>query len=392
MQNRSLGLDGTKETWTTIFSTERIDILQTKKYRAPHKPLLLLLALARVCAGEPRLASYETFEVPLKRLLLNFGPPRKVLHPEHPFGHLRRDNLWDIPGGDRLPTRKGSIPRKELIQTQGGFPKQIYELLQNNRRLVRLAAQLLLDGHFPPSLHDDILAAAGMGSILHTAEGLEEDREFKVKIFQAYDRRCAICDLDLRINDEPVDLDAAHVARPARPQLRLERACVARASPQGFRQGRARPQARPRRLRGDGVEPRRRAKPAAVSAPSKQAGHSSRKRLRRTPISWVGTAARFFALRIWVVGNFHDCRRSSPSETIKGSFAFPGPTTCCLRFQATTTAPSGCQSRRRPEKSGGRAQGLVRKPAYQVLDPNRQVAMMKRFGVDRHSGGRGIER
>ena len=157
-------------------------------------------------------------------------------------------------------------------------------------------------------------------------------------------------------------------------------------------QGRARPQARPRRLRGDGVEPRRRAKPAAVSAPSKQAGHSSRKRLRRIPVSWVGTAARFFALRIRVVSNLHDCRRSPPSETARGSFAFPGPTTCCLRFQAAATAPSGCQSRRRPEKSGGRAQGLVRKPAYQVLDPNRQVAMMKRFGVDRHSGGRGIER
>ena len=190
---------------------ERINVLQTKKYRAPHKPLLLLLALGRVWAGEPRLAPYETLERPLKKLLLDFGPPRKVLHPEYPFGHLLADDLWHIPGGRRLPTRKGSIPRKELIRTQGGFPKQFYALLHNDRRLVRLAAQLLLDGHFPPSLHDDILAAAGMGSMLRTAEGLEEDREFKANIFQAYDRRCAICGLDLRINDEPVDLDAAHI-------------------------------------------------------------------------------------------------------------------------------------------------------------------------------------
>ena len=191
---------------------ERINVLQTKKYRAPHKPLLLLLALGRVWAGEPRLAPYETLERPLKKLLLDFGPPRKVLHPEHPFGHLLAGTSSGLsPAADSLPVRRGSIPRKELVQTQGGFPEQIYELLHNDRRLVRLAAQLLLDGHFPPSLHDDILAAAGMGSMLRTAEGLEEDREFKANIFQAYDRRCAICGLDLRINNEPVDLDAAHI-------------------------------------------------------------------------------------------------------------------------------------------------------------------------------------
>ncbi len=54
--------------------------------RAPHKPLLLHLALARVQRGEERLASFEEeIEPRLERLLREFGPPRQSFHPEYPF-------------------------------------------------------------------------------------------------------------------------------------------------------------------------------------------------------------------------------------------------------------------------------------------------------------------
>ncbi len=45
--------------------------------RAPHKPLLLLYALGRCLRGEDRLISYETVDKDLKKLLHEFGPPRK---------------------------------------------------------------------------------------------------------------------------------------------------------------------------------------------------------------------------------------------------------------------------------------------------------------------------
>jgi predicted restriction endonuclease len=53
--------------------------------RAPHKPLLILYALACFARGQ--------FEVPFSevepviiQLLREFGPARKVHHPEYPFG------------------------------------------------------------------------------------------------------------------------------------------------------------------------------------------------------------------------------------------------------------------------------------------------------------------
>ena len=194
---------------------ERINVLQTKEYRAPHKPLLLLLALGRVLAGERRLVLYETLEAPLKKLLIDFGRPRKILHPESPFTYLRSDGLWEIPGSGRLQATKGPVSPRTLIENavEGGFPESVYALLEDNPRLIRLAAQLLLDGHFPPSLHDDILKEVGIppGATLRTPRELEEVQEFRENILIAYDRCCAICGHDVRLNGESIGLDAAHI-------------------------------------------------------------------------------------------------------------------------------------------------------------------------------------
>ena len=53
--------------------------------RAPHKPLLVLFALSKLQAGAPRLIPFDEVEDPLSRLLEDFGPPRKSVHPELPF-------------------------------------------------------------------------------------------------------------------------------------------------------------------------------------------------------------------------------------------------------------------------------------------------------------------
>jgi hypothetical protein len=57
--------------------------------RAPHKPLLVLLALGRLQAGDDRLLPYDEIDRPLACLLTEFGPPRKSPHPELPFFHLQ---------------------------------------------------------------------------------------------------------------------------------------------------------------------------------------------------------------------------------------------------------------------------------------------------------------
>ena len=76
-------------------------------------------------------------------------------------------------------------------------------------------------------MHDEILEAVGL-SYAWLVPGLPAVREprekqrmviycrlrrliFRKEVLEAYDERCAICDFDLRINDELLGLEAAHI-------------------------------------------------------------------------------------------------------------------------------------------------------------------------------------
>ena len=207
----------------------QVKFWRTRGQRAPHKPLLVLLALGRVARGEKRLARYEQdIERPLTDLLERFGPPRKAIHPEYPFSRLPNDGLWEIPGRESLPaTGQGDLHRSGLIKSAvtGGFPEPIYELLFSDSELVQQAAQALLYEHFPYSLHDDIRTAAGFpteflvqespsppyGLVVPRAPTRTRDRNFRHAVLRAYECRCAVCGFDLRLEDELLGLEAAHI-------------------------------------------------------------------------------------------------------------------------------------------------------------------------------------
>ena len=184
--------------------------------RAPHKPLLLLLGLGRLQRGEARLVPFGKIEAPLTRLLVRFGPPRKTQHPEYPFGRLCRDGLWEIPGDGVLPrTRSGDLHKGPLIRerVEGGFPGSIQRLLLGDPQLVGDVAQLLLQSHFPESLHDDIRDAVGLRAewMVRDTQAAARDPNFRSLVLQAYERRCAVCDYDIRLGDELLGLEAAHI-------------------------------------------------------------------------------------------------------------------------------------------------------------------------------------
>ena len=88
----------------------RLNVWKSGGTRAPHKPLLLLFALGRVRRDQPRLASYaQDVHEPLKKLLKDFGPPHKTVHPEYPFWHLHSETegLWELAGHHALPVTSG---------------------------------------------------------------------------------------------------------------------------------------------------------------------------------------------------------------------------------------------------------------------------------------------
>ena len=198
--------------------------------RAPHKPLLLLLALGRVSRNEPRLASYgAVVELELTKLLERFGRPRVTHHPEQPYCRLPKDGLWEIPGIEALPvTRSGTVSIPALRETVGGFPEPAHELLCENPALLEDAVRAILDSHFPPSLHEDIRDAIGLPDYLSDTAQVEDpwaakgpqlketptrirDPRFRHRVLRAYERRCAVCGFDVRVEDQLLGLEAAHI-------------------------------------------------------------------------------------------------------------------------------------------------------------------------------------
>lgn len=188
---------------------------QSGDHRAPHKPLLLLLALARLQGQGERLMSFEEAEAPLSRLLEQFGHPGRRQRPEYPFWRLRLDGeLWEIEREDLVETTQSGDPLLTSLRGQGirgGFSPRVAAMLLDDVDLQERVAAALLESHFPPSLHEDICVAVGLRTRMRIADQARRDPEFRVEVLRAYEYRCAMCGYDGRLDTIPVGLDAAHV-------------------------------------------------------------------------------------------------------------------------------------------------------------------------------------
>lgn len=181
---------------------------------APHKPLLLLLALGRLQSGKPRMVDYSEVSAPMKQMLEEFGPRRKSYYPNLPFWHLQNDGLWELVADRNLRRRTGgtSVSASELLaaNAKGGLPQEIFELLKRNPQATAEIAQALLTANFAETLHGDILAAVGLAVYTGLAR-VPRDPRFRDAVLDAYGRACAVCGFDVRMGSVSLAVEAAHI-------------------------------------------------------------------------------------------------------------------------------------------------------------------------------------
>ena len=200
-----------------IAHLEKLNVWKKGDQRAPHKPLLLLLALARIPTDQPRLMPFNNIEKKLTQLLQDFGPSRANYSPELPFWHLQSDQIWEMPHSAGVLTSSSSVSKKYLREHQvaAGFTQDVYDLLKANPLLVEQAAMLLLEDNFPSSMHQDILDEIGLDfeALAQPASSKRPRRDpsFRRRVLAAYDYRCAICSFSVRMENTPIALEAAHI-------------------------------------------------------------------------------------------------------------------------------------------------------------------------------------
>ncbi|MBM3262621.1 MAG: HNH endonuclease [candidate division Zixibacteria bacterium] len=191
--------------------------------RAPHKPLLLLLALAQLQRKSGRSLSYCNVEPRLRQLLLEFGPRRKTQHPEHPFWRLQNDGIWIVDSRDSIRqelTSSGDATADSLRrhQANGQLTNPIHAALVERPELVNRIVTDLLDRNFPPSMHETLLDAVDFQWIYEkrryekrTYEKRMRDPHFREEIIRIYEHRCAVCGFDGRLGLADIGLEAAHI-------------------------------------------------------------------------------------------------------------------------------------------------------------------------------------
>ena len=183
---------------------------------APHKPLLILLALSRLQMGEPRLLTYQELEPDLKELLTRFS--NSAPNPQYPFWRLRGDmggKLWNIPRAyDLHPNKSGDVSPKDLIDLniKAGFTSEIFDALKSDPKLLSELSQQILDDYFPPSLHEDIRECLGLSAEWYkSAVKRKRDPKFAKRILELYRYSCTVCQYGARLGHAPIGIEAAHI-------------------------------------------------------------------------------------------------------------------------------------------------------------------------------------
>ena len=185
--------------------------------RAPHKPLLALLTLARIQRGGPQFISWTELEPQLRDLLVEFGPRSKSIHPEYPFWYMRNDKgLWVVPEVDQLEVNnKGFVSVRELRERnpRGGFSDEVDTALRADPSLVNEVVAALLERNFTESWHEDILDRIGLPYVADAAyrRARSRDPKFRHEVLRIYEHRCAVCGFDARMGNAGIAVEAAHV-------------------------------------------------------------------------------------------------------------------------------------------------------------------------------------
>ena len=200
---------------------DKLNIWKRGGKRAPHKPLLLLYALAKQVRNPRAKFKFSLIEEDIDKLLNDFYKsfPGRKHHVNDPFWRLRGDGIWKVEyEGIIRETNSGGAYVSDLrrCNATGLFSREVAQEIRDNPEVALQAARKLLDEHFPESLHQEILETVSLDYRMfsaekYTAKKTKRDNRFRQNVLHAYEYSCAVCGFNLRMKTSPVGLEAAHI-------------------------------------------------------------------------------------------------------------------------------------------------------------------------------------
>ncbi|MGR3276927.1 phosphorothioated DNA-binding restriction endonuclease [Acaryochloris marina NIES-2412] len=198
-----------------------LNTFRSGERRAPHKPLLLLIGIGALTRARHEL-TYAEIEKSLTPLLNAYAPPVRSRHqPQLPYWHLRSDKLWIVDGAESFPLQAGGFPKMgALRKSSGRLSDDIVEFIESDPDSISIMIKMILNDHFPPSIHEDLVAAVGLElpksqevrdqSLVRTVARYR-DPKFRQSVLRAYEHRCAVTGFRAALGGSFVGCEAAHV-------------------------------------------------------------------------------------------------------------------------------------------------------------------------------------
>ncbi len=194
--------------------------------RAPHKPLLMLVALGAWQQGRQRIP-FPLIEATLKPLLKAWAPPiTGNPQPELPYWYLMSDGLWQIEQAAQLARKASGFPTMAALRTShAGFTADVLAWLDTDTSALHTMASLILQQHFLPSTHQSVLDQCGLDIpapfVLESPNQISEDAanaspryraaSFRQDVLKAYDHRCAVSGFQITLGGVAIGCEAAHI-------------------------------------------------------------------------------------------------------------------------------------------------------------------------------------
>lgn len=179
--------------------------------RAPGKALLILLAVRGVLHGASRIRTHSNLAAEAQPIWEVFGPPPAGTQPALPFGLLADSGLWEM--------ETSAIDSESEPTALGGFPQSVYDLLVNDRYLMKETVLHLLDLHFTKSVQPDLLEMLGVSELWdpasRSAQASPQQRAvvagFRETVLNAYRNRCAVCGNGVWVGGTPLGIQLTHI-------------------------------------------------------------------------------------------------------------------------------------------------------------------------------------
>jgi len=127
-----------------------------------HKPLLVLLLLARYIRTSSINATFADVEQDLSRLIQKYAPSSSAPRPVYPFWRLQTDGFWQISGANDVELNNSGDPSPRSLTREhlGSWTPRAVEELKDGR--AEELAQAVLARYFAPLDHKNIRLDLGL--------------------------------------------------------------------------------------------------------------------------------------------------------------------------------------------------------------------------------------